>query len=125
MSYWSFGKTMGLKGVEGTLEVLENCPQGHRSVIQPDPENPVVLQDEIILYALRTSRQARADFRRLFPTLLPAEQERLSTLLALHPRISALVQDDQVFFDRIQSKAIKSIPVRTTGPRGGKGTRGA
>lgn len=120
MSYWTFNHTNGLKGVEGTLEVLEDCPGG-RVVYHPDPENPAVLSDQVILYALSTSRAARSDFRRTFPTLLPEEQARLTALLEDNPRISALVQDDQAFNDAVQASDVRSIPVRTSGPRGGKG----
>jgi hypothetical protein len=123
MSYWTFNHEVGLKGVEGTLDVLDDCPGGRRWVYTPDPTNPLVLNDDVILYALRTSRRARADFRRLFPSLLPEEQERLTKLLEDNPRISALTMDDQSFTDRIQSRDVAGIPVRTSGPRGGKGGR--
>lgn len=120
MSYWSFNSTIGLKGVAGTYEVLEDCPGG-RVVYHPDPVNPAILQDTVILYALQTSRQARSDFQRIFPTLLPEEQERLTLLLEENPRVSALMQDDQTFNDVVQANGIRSIPVRTVGRRGGKG----
>lgn len=123
MSYWTFNREVGLKGVEGTLNVLDDCPGGSRWVYTPDPNNPLVLNDDTILYILRTSRRGRADFRRLFPTLLPEEQERLTRLLEENPRISALVMDDQLFMDNIQKNDVTSIPVRTSGPRGGKGGR--
>ena len=119
MSYWTFDGKVGLKGVEGTYEALDDC--FGRTVYHPDPTNPIVLRDDIILYALRTSRAARADFRRIFPTLLPEEQARLTNLLEQNPRISALVRDDQLFNDQIQAREIESIPVRTSGRRGGKG----
>ena len=73
MSYWTFNGKNGLQGVEGTYEVLDDCPGG-RTVFHPDPFNPAVLRDDEILYAIRTSRYARADFKRIFPTLLPEEQ---------------------------------------------------
>jgi len=117
--YWKFDSKIGLNGVEGTLTVADDCYG--RKVYTPDPTNPAVLSDDVILYALRTSRRARADFNRIFPTLLPDEQERLSTLLAKNPRVSALNTDDNTYHDRIQSKDVKSIPVRTAGPRGGIG----
>ena len=118
MSYWTFDGKNGLAGVEGTLEALSDDCFG-RSVYHPDPDNPAVLSADSILYALRTSRQARYDFRRIFPTLLPEEQDRLTALLEANPRVSALVEDDKAAADRIQSRAIRGIPVRTTGPRGG------
>ena len=77
------------------------------------------MADENILYALRTSRRARADFRKLYPSLRAEEQERLSTLLEQNPRISALIEDDKTYTDRLQAEDVRSIPVRTSGPRGG------
>jgi len=125
VSYWSFNNhtQLGLDGVEGTLQILDDC--FGRTVVHPDTTNPAVLQDEVILYALRMSGRARHDFRRLFPSLTVDEQERLTSLLELNPRISALVMDEQKFCDAIQSKDVRSIPVRTSGRRGGKGSRGA
>ena len=120
MSYWTFNNTVGLKGVAGTYEVLEDCPGG-RVVYHPDPVNPAILRDDVIIYALQSSRQARYDFQRIFPTLLPEEQERLTLVLEDNPRVSALVQDDQLFNDIVQANDIRSIPVRTVGRRGGKG----
>lgn len=119
MSYWTFDSKVGLKGVEGTVTVVDDC--FGRKVYTPDPTNPAVLTDDVILYALRTSRRARSDFNRIFPTLLPEEQERLSNLLAQNPRISALNMDDNTFHDRIQSNDIRMNPIRTVGKRGGIG----
>ncbi len=117
--YWRFDSQIGLAGVEGTVTVVDDCYS--RRVYTPNPTNPVVLSDDIILYALRTSKRARADFNRIFPTLLPDEQERLTQLLENNPRVSALNTDENTFYDRIQHKAITSIPVRTAGKRGGIG----
>jgi len=119
VSYWTFDSKVGLKGVEGTVTVVDDC--FGRKVYTPDPTNPAVLTDDVILYALRTSRRARSDFNRIFPTLLPEEQERLSNLLAQNPRISALNMDDNTFHDRIQSNDIRMNPIRTVGKRGGIG----
>ena len=115
MSYWSWdnGRTNGLRGVDGVLVSFVDCHG--RSVYQPDPTNPAVLDGNTILYALRTSRAARNDFRRLFPTLLPDEQARLTELLEVNPRISALVEDDQRFTDDIQANWNRKIPVRNAG----------
>lgn len=118
MSYWTFNGKNGLAGVPGTSTVLEGSCFG-QVVYTPDPDNPAVLSDEEILNALRISRAARYDFRRIFPTLLSAEQERLTNLLEENPRISALLTDDQLIADRIQSHDVRSIPVRTAGRRGG------
>lgn len=118
--YWKFDSKIGLRGVEGTIEVVDNCRPGQR-VYTPDPNNPAVLSDDVILYVLRTSRRGRADFNRIFPTLLPEEQERYTKLLAENPRISQLNMDDNTFHDRIQSNDIRMNPIRTVGPRGGIG----
>lgn len=120
--YWTFGGKNGLAGVSGTYAALEGDCFG-RTVYTPDPDNPAVLSDEDILYALRTSRRARYDFQRLFPALLPEEQDRLTTLLEENPRISALMENDQTLTDAIQSNDVRSIPVRTAGRRGGTGYR--
>jgi hypothetical protein len=116
MSYWEFGKKNGLKGVESDLEEL---PDG-RILTQPNAENPSVLNDDQIAYALRTSRAARTSFDAEFDALDADSQERLTELIELNPRQTALQKDDQQFSDDIQSKGIRSIPVRTTGPKGGK-----
>lgn len=105
--------------MDGRIVALNDC--NGRSLYQPDPTNPAVLDGDIILYALRTSRQARHDFRKLFPTLLPEEQERLTKLIEAFPRLAALELDDQQYADNIQSHWNRSIPVRTSGPRGGIG----
>jgi hypothetical protein len=116
MSYWEFGKKNGLQGAPSEFEEL---PDG-RVVTQPDAENPSVLNDDQIAYALRTSRQARHEFDSDFDALDDESKERLSTLIEQNPRQTALQKDEQKFSDEIQSKGIRSIPVRTTGPKGGK-----
>lgn len=119
MSYWIVNGKNCLKGVEGTYLDANDCNGGR--VYVPDPVNPAVLSDEQILYALETSRRARSDFNRIFPTLLPEEQARLTRLLEDNPRISTLNMDDNTYYDRIQSHDVRSIPVRTAGRRGGIG----
>ncbi len=120
MSYWTYNtNTNGLKGLDGRIVALDDCYG--RSVYLPDEENPAVLQGGMILYALRTSQKARNDFQRLFPTLLPEEQDRLTTLIEAFPRLAALELSEQQFSDDIQANWNKKIPVRTSGPRGGLG----
>lgn len=121
-TYWTFNNTNGLKGVESTTEESSNCSGG--VITHPDPDNPLILTDQMIIYALQTSRRARDDFRRVFPTLLPEEQDRLSTLLEQNPRASMMLTDEQVITDRITAHGIRTIPVRTVGRRGGKGFGG-
>ena len=119
MAYWVFNGKNGLKGVEGTYRASDTCNGG--MVYIPDPVNPLVLTDAQIINALEKSRRARADFNRIFPTLLPEEQARLTKLLEDNPRLFTLNMDDNTYYDRIQAHDVKSIPVRTCGPRGGIG----
>lgn len=116
--YWTFNHQNALSGVDGTSEVVDG-----RTIQHPDPNDPAILSDVEILNALRISRRARDDFRKDFPTLEPDAQDRLTLLLETNPRPSALQLDDQAFLDRVQAHTIRRIPVRTTGPRGGKGYR--
>lgn len=120
MSYWSYnnGTLNGLTGAIPTHVSLSSCGNP-RILTQPDETNPEVLTDEMILYALRTSEYARADFRRIFPSLNSDEQDRLTTLLDTNPRVSAMVQDEKTFTDLIQHNWNTRLPVHTSGPRGG------
>jgi hypothetical protein len=110
MSYWDFDGKNGLKGVNGVWTEGDGCGPGNL-VYTPDPVNPAVVTDDLILYCLRTSPVARSEFTQIYPSLLPEEQERLRTLLESNPRESALVESDQQQTDRIQAKAIRGIPV--------------
>ena len=116
MSYWEFNSKNGLKGAPSEVEQLSDG----RVVTRKDEENPATLPDDDIAYSLRTSRQAREEFDQAFDGLDEESQERLTTLIEENPRMTSLQKDDQAFADDVQSKAIRSIPVRTTGPRGGK-----
>ena len=122
MGYWTFNGKNGLEGVEGEVISLDDC--FNRELNQPDADAPAVLSATNILNALSTSRAARADYNRVFPTLSAGAQERLTTLLAENPRVSALVTDDKAIADAEQTASIRAIPVRTVGRRGGKGYRG-
>jgi len=116
MGYWEFNKENGLKGVEPTLEEL---PDG-RIVAHPDLNNPAVLSNDNIADSLRTSRLAREQFDRDFDSLDLESQARLRELIAENPRRTSLERDPQDFSDDVQSKGVRSIPVRTTGPHGGR-----
>ena len=121
-NYWTFGGKNALEGVNGTTEALDDCRGGY--VTHPDETNPAVLSEVNIINALQTSRRARADFTLIFPSLSAGAKARLTTLLEQNPRVSALVMDDQRFYDRVQRNGIETIPVRTCGRRGGKGYGG-
>jgi hypothetical protein len=112
-------KRNALEGAASTYEVLADG----RVVTHPDATNPAVLSDADIINALQMSRQARNDFRLVFPTLSATAQARLTNLLESNPRISNLIYDNQKFTDMVQQKDIRG-PVRTCGPRGGKGYGG-
>lgn len=118
MSYWSWnnGSTNGLKGVDGTMGELLHC--ANLWYEQPNPNNPAVLQGIQILYALSHSPVARQDFLRVFPTLLPEEQERLTRLIEDNYLSSLLIVDSQTRDDNFQSVMVDT-PVRCVGPRGG------
>ena len=106
--YWEFG---GKNGLVGSASVEAELPDG-RILTQKDPDNPAVLEDSFILYALRTSRRARSDFSRLFPSLDDDSQDRLTTLILRNKRASSLILDDQDFADAIQHKEV-AAGVRT------------
>jgi hypothetical protein len=100
--FWEYNGTNGLKGKESTREQI---PDG-RVVTVKDPTNPAVLEDSFIVYCLRTSVLARNDFCRLFPSLLPEEQERLTDIILNNPGPCKLVMDSQDFNDAIQQKEV-------------------
>jgi hypothetical protein len=105
--YWEYAGKNGLLGVANTEEELSDG----RILTVKDPDNPAVLQDKFILYILRTSRQGRADFSRLFPILDSDSQDRLTTLILSNPRASSLLLNEQDFADAVQHKNV------TTGVR--------
>jgi hypothetical protein len=110
--YWSYNGTNGLRGAASTIEVL---PDGRRVIVR-DPTNPALLEDEFIIYSIQRVPQARHDFNRLFPTLLPEEQERLSNLLASNPRAAQPLLNDQTFNDNLQLNQV-TAGVRTVMPK--------
>lgn len=101
--FWTFGGKNGLKGVASRYQEL---PDGRLMTVK-DEENPAVLEDEDILYAIRTSHVAREGFVSLFPHLLPEEQERLALLVLANKRQSAMVLDDIRFSDSITRSAVR------------------
>jgi hypothetical protein len=111
--YWTFGNGKnGLKGAASTVVVL---PDGRRAIVK-NPENPAVLEDEFILYTIQHVPKARDDFNRIFPTLLPDEQERLNDLIYGNPKLSLPVIDPQTYADMQQKKDV-TAGVRTRMPK--------
>lgn len=111
--YWTFGGKNGLYGAESQHVFL---PDGRR-VVQKDPEHPAVLEDDFILNALSTSENARTSFKKLFPTLDPVSQDRLTKLIRRHPQKARLIKDGQDWVDQIQSKEVRAgVRVRLPKP---------
>lgn len=99
MGWWQNNSgTNLLKGVEG------------------DSLNPPRLTDDFILYCLRTCQQARTEFEQIVPSMLPAEQSRLSTLIALNPGPSSLMVDPSTVEDQFQ-RTMNTQGVRTRMPK--------
>lgn len=119
MSYWTFDGKNGLEGAASTVVQLDDC--FNRLLIQADPDHPAVLNDADILYCINTSRAARAAFDVAWPSLSPEAQARLTLLLQDNPRTARLIEDDKDLADKEQRRAIRAIPIRTVGKRGGKG----
>jgi len=96
--YWDYN---GRNGLEGSASTEVELSDG-RILFQKNADNPAVLEDTFILYALRTSRVARNDFTRLFSSLDEDSQERLTTLILKNKRAASLILNDQDFVDAIQ-----------------------
>lgn len=84
-----------------------------------DPNNPMLLDDWFILECLHTIPEAKEDFFRVLPVMLPAEQTRLNRLLERFPSALIPYQESQVKLDTLSKKL--SGDVRNVGPRGGIG----
>lgn len=101
-NWWiSVGNRNMLKGVEG------------------DVQNPIILEDEMILRLVLEYPDARQAFDVIVPTMLPEEQERLYTLKEnnkyafVSPQIEYLERRD------IIQRRWNTARVRSCGPRGG------
>lgn len=83
-----------------------------------DPTNPMHLEDNFILHALRTIAKAREDFNKVLPTLGSQEQDRLNNLIARCPYVLTPARDTRDEADDLMHK-FNTAGIRTTGPRGG------
>ncbi len=111
--FWTFNNHLnGLEGAESTVEYLNDG----RMILVKDPNYPAVLEDEFILYSLKTSRIARKDFDRLFPTLDDVSKDRLSALIQANPWVRKLIEPEQVLLDIIQKREVQA-GVHTRVPR--------
>jgi hypothetical protein len=86
--------------------------------VEDDPDNPIQLDGTLIVSILYTSPKAQEDFLRVFPSLLPEEQVRLSELLNQHPWALHLIQPDFQVADQVQ-RARSTMGIYTTGRAGG------
>lgn len=123
MAYWDYAGKSGLQGAESTLLDGDDYPRiedGTKFEVK-DEDNPAVLDDATIAYALRTSRAARAELEATFDDLDTESQTRLTNLVRSNPRMTSLQKDPQQQADDVQSAWNKGIKIRTVGPRGGKG----
>jgi hypothetical protein len=84
--------------------------------VQDDPDNPILLSDENIVYFLATIQEARDSFNRIVPNMLPEEQDRLIGLTYGMAQFLAL--DPCSITDNFQHR-LNTASVRTCGPRGG------
>jgi hypothetical protein len=86
-----------------------------------DDTNRPILEPGEIVYFLGTVPQARFDYLRLFPTMLPEEQARLNEILDRHPFVKTkLLEDPQTNADKFSQRLNKG-PIRTSGRLGGTG----
>lgn len=84
-----------------------------------NPDHPIKLPDCFILNALQNVNRARLDFNRMWPALLPCEQERFTLLMERFPGLFKPIVDAQSASDKRQLYWVQSIPVHTAGPNGG------
>lgn len=84
--------------------------------VDGDPDNPPRLQPEMIVSLLTSIPEARDSFNYWFPTMLPAEQERLTILI--QGTAQFLITDPSTETDNFM-KSLNTKGIHTCGPRGG------
>jgi len=94
---------------------IDNVGQNLLKGIDGDDSNPPRLDLGYILDFLRRIPDARESFNRLFPLLLPEEQERLAPVVQ---GARYLIPDYKVAEDDFQRQQ-NIAGIRTTGPHGG------
>jgi len=85
-----------------------------------DPDNPIILGDDIILDFLHRIPQAREDLETMLPSLTPGEQDRIQTLLEDNPFASQPWIGEVQRTDAFQNR-LNTAGVYTSGPGGGTG----
>jgi hypothetical protein len=94
---------------------INDVGQNQLKGVEDDPLNQPRLSGKTIFDFLRRIPDARASFNRLYPTLLPEEQERLMQVAAA---AQFLQPDYRLEHDDFQASQ-NTVGVRTTGPHGG------
>ena len=103
--FWALGQKNGLVGSESSKVEL---PDGRIQTIK-NKENPAVLEDEFILFSVKTSRIAQADLLRLLPQLDEASQTRIRSLMKKHPMAFKPIISHQDYYDYIQAKQVNPL----------------
>ena len=102
---WNNGSKCALVGGFSTIKTNDDG----RKVIVKDPDLPAVLEDEFILYALRTSQQARDDFDRLVPHLDAVSKARCIKLATGATQTQTyLVRTQEAQGDAIQKREVRA-----------------
>lgn len=70
-----------------------------------DPDNPIVLQLDMILHILATNTKAREEFWKLYPSLFPCEKEKFDNMFKENPWLKVhYYGNPQDINDNFQSK---------------------
>jgi len=101
--FWGIGGKNGLYGAESKKVLLDD---GRVQTIK-DKDHPAVLEDEFILFSVRSSMIAQRDLLRLLPQLDEVSQDRINTLMKKNPRDFKPIVSHQDYSDYIQSKQVK------------------
>lgn len=83
--------------------------------VEGDEDNPILLQDNMIVDFLSTIPAALDSFNRVVPTMLSEEQDRLYALASGIPKYT--YQNEKTFHDTVQSTWNRS-GVRLERPKG-------
>ena len=88
--------------------------------VEGDPQNPIILGDDLILDFYHRIPQARIDMEAILPSMSPAEKLRIKTLLAHNPIATAPWVSESEQSEAFMRK-MNTAGVHTAGPGGGTG----
>ncbi len=77
--------------------------------IPEDPDNPAILQDELILELLLTVTPASEALAEAMEGLLPAERDRIQAIIDANPRVLAPPVEEQVAEQRFWGRMNSSV----------------